>query len=89
MLTSRPLSASWLSTAAARGGDGSLVHSLTTPPSVQAAKESALNPLGLDPMLLASARYATEGLASELAAGDYPIERLMGDTKANASSTGG
>lgn len=60
----------------ARGPEPDEADALSADPAAAAALEeaeaSALNPLGLEPIWLASARYGAWAMASEIAAGDFP-----------------
>jgi hypothetical protein len=62
----------------------------TDPVEAEAEEEAALNPLQLEPMLLAAARYGSMALASEIAAGEYdPAWLELAVAPGNSSSGSG
>lgn len=60
----------------ARGPEPDEADAQSTDPAkaeaMEAAEAALLNPLGLEPIWLASARYGTAAMASEIADGDFP-----------------
>ncbi len=60
----------------ARGPEPDEAGAQSTDPAkaeaLEAAEAALLNPLGLEPIWLASARYGTAAMASEIADGDFP-----------------
>ena len=65
----------------------------TDPAQAEAEEQEALNPLQLEPMLLAAARYGSMALATEIAAGEYDpallLEQFGAPGNSSTSSSGG